>query len=183
MGFSDDQRPDVNSGYFILLQYKPSTLLEYLFYWTAERPSLHGAWHQWIPCEVVRLTASELSGWLPCFRFLAVMWSGWLLPSCQADCLTPGWSNGVRFTQHSHPHLSSCTCVTAHGTGYANRPVGRYSTWDSHQIHSSWTSISLWWQNNPSLWLSWTVSIPKYVSILWHAACAPSDAKLLEGGV
>ena len=42
---------------------------------------------------------------------------------------------------------------------------------------------SLWWQNNPSLWLSWTVSIPKYVSILWHAACAPSDAKLLEGGV
>ena len=106
VGFSDDQRPDVNSGYFILLQYKPSTLLEYLFYWTAERPSLHGAWHQWIPCEVVRLTASELSGWLPCFRCLAVMWSGWLLPSCQADCLTPGWSNGVRFTLHSHPHLS-----------------------------------------------------------------------------
>ena len=130
MGFSNDQRPDVNSGYFILLQYKPSTLLEYLFYWTAERPSLHGAWHEWIPCEVVRVTASELSGWLPCFRCLAVMWSGWLLPSYQADCLTPGWSNGVRFTLHSHPHLSSCTCVTAHGTGYANRPVGRYTCYN-----------------------------------------------------
>ena len=43
--------------------------------------------------------------------------------------------------------------------------------------------MSLWRQNNPSLWLSWTLSIPKWVSILWHAACAPSDAKLLEGGV
>ena len=137
MGFSDDQWPDVNSGYFILLQYKPSTLLEYLFYWIAEHPSLHGAWHQWIPCEVVRLTASELSGWLPCFRCLAVMWSGWLLPSCLADCLTPGWSDGVRFTLHSHPNLSSCTCVTAHGTGYANRPVGRYNFMGPKQYYRS----------------------------------------------
>ena len=58
-----------------------------------------------------------------------------------------------------------------------------YCHWDSHQIHSSCASMSLWWQNNPSLWLSWTVSVPKWVSILWHAACAQSDAKLLEGGV
>ena len=43
--------------------------------------------------------------------------------------------------------------------------------------------MSLWWENYLSLWLAWTVSIPKWVSILWHAACAPSDAKLLEGGV
>ena len=43
--------------------------------------------------------------------------------------------------------------------------------------------MSLWWQNDPSLWLSWSVSILKWVSILWHAACAPSDAKILEGGV
>ena len=43
--------------------------------------------------------------------------------------------------------------------------------------------MSLWWQNIPSVWLSWTVSIPKWVSIFWNAACAPSDAKLLEGGV
>ena len=78
MGFSDDQRPDVNSGYFILLQYKPSTLLEYSFYWTAERPSLHGAWHQWIPCEVVRLTASELQA--DCLASVV-----WLLCG-QADC-------------------------------------------------------------------------------------------------
>ena len=55
--------------------------------------------------------------------------------------------------------------------------------WDSHQIRRSCTSMSLWWQNNPSLWLSWTVNIPKWVSILRHAACAPSDAKLLEGSV
>ena len=61
--------------------------------------------------------------------------------------------------------------------------MATYCPWDLHQIHSSCTSMSLWWQNNPSLWLSWTVSIPKWVSILWHAACAPSDAKLLEGGV
>ena len=54
---------------------------------------------------------------------------------------------------------------------------------DSHQIHRSCTSMSLLWQNNKSLWLSWTVSIPKWVSILQHTACAPSDAKLLEGGV
>ena len=58
-----------------------------------------------------------------------------------------------------------------------------YFPWDSHQRQSSCTSMSLWWQNNLSLWLSWTISIPKWVSILWHAACAPSDAKLLEGGV
>ena len=43
--------------------------------------------------------------------------------------------------------------------------------------------MRLWWQNNPSLWLSWTVSIPNLVSILWHATCATGDAKLLEGGV
>ena len=61
--------------------------------------------------------------------------------------------------------------------------IATYCPWDSHQIHSSCTSMSLWWQNNLSLWLSWTVSIPKWVSIYWHAACAPSDAKLLEGGV
>ena len=61
--------------------------------------------------------------------------------------------------------------------------IATYCPWESHQIHSSCTSMSLWWQNNPSLWLSWTVSIPKWVSILWHAACAQSDAKLLEGGV
>ena len=58
-----------------------------------------------------------------------------------------------------------------------------YCPWDSPQIHSSCTSMSLWWQNSPSLWLLWTVSIPKWVSILWHGASAPSDAKLLEGGV
>ena len=58
-----------------------------------------------------------------------------------------------------------------------------YCHWDSHQIHSSCTYMSVWWQNNPSSWLSWTVSIPKWVSILWHAARAPNDAKLLEGGV
>ena len=61
--------------------------------------------------------------------------------------------------------------------------IATYCPWYSHQIHSSCISMSLWWQNNPSLWLSWTVSIPTWVSILWHAACAPSDAKLLEGGV
>ena len=61
--------------------------------------------------------------------------------------------------------------------------IATYCPWDSHQIHSSCTSTSLWWQNNPSLWLSWTASIPMWVTILWHAACAPSDAKLLEGGV
>ena len=43
--------------------------------------------------------------------------------------------------------------------------------------------MSLWWQNNPSFWISWTISIPMWVSIFWHAAWAPSDAKLLEGGV
>ena len=43
--------------------------------------------------------------------------------------------------------------------------------------------MSLWWENNPNLWLSRTVNIPTWVSIVWHAACAPSDAKLLEGGV
>ena len=32
----------------------------------------------------------------------------------------------------------------------------------SHQIHSSCTSISVWWQSNTSLWLSWTVSIPNW---------------------
>ena len=61
--------------------------------------------------------------------------------------------------------------------------IATYCPWDSHQIHSSCTSMSLWWQNNPSLWLSWTVSIPKWVSILWRATCASSDAKLFEGGV
>ena len=61
--------------------------------------------------------------------------------------------------------------------------IATYCLWNPHQIHSSCTSMSLWWQNNPSLWLSWTVSIPKWVSIIWQAACAPSDAKLLEGGV
>ena len=58
-----------------------------------------------------------------------------------------------------------------------------YCYWVSHQRHSLCTYMSLWWDNDPSLWLSWAVSIPKWVSILWHAACAPSDAKLLEGGV
>ena len=53
----------------------------------------------------------------------------------------------------------------------------------SHQTHRSCTSMSLWWDNNPNLWISWTASIPTWVSIIWHAACAPSDAKLLEGGV
>ena len=61
--------------------------------------------------------------------------------------------------------------------------ITTYCPWDSHQMHSSCTSMSLWWQNNPILWLSWAVSIPNSVSILWHAACAPTDAKLLEGGV
>ena len=61
--------------------------------------------------------------------------------------------------------------------------IASYCPWDLHQIHSSCTSMSFWWKNNPSLWLSWTVSIPKWVSILWHAACAPSDAKLFAGGV
>ena len=61
--------------------------------------------------------------------------------------------------------------------------IASHCPFNSHQIHSSCTSMSLWWQNNPSLWFSWTVSIPKSVSIFWHAACAPSDAKLLEGGV
>ena len=61
--------------------------------------------------------------------------------------------------------------------------IAIYCSWDSHQIRSSCTSMSLWWQNNPSLWLSWTVSIPKWVPKHRHAACAPSDAKLLEGGV
>ena len=61
--------------------------------------------------------------------------------------------------------------------------IASYCPWDSHQIQSSCTSMSLWWQNNLSLWWSWTESIPKWVSIFWHAACAPSDAKLLEGGV
>ena len=61
--------------------------------------------------------------------------------------------------------------------------VTTYCPWDSHQIDSSCTSMSLWWQNDPTLWLSWTVTIPKWVSILWRVACAPSDAKLLEGGV
>ena len=55
--------------------------------------------------------------------------------------------------------------------------------WNSYQIHSSCPSMNSWWQNNPSLWLLWTVSIPKWVSILWDAAYAPSDAKLVEGGV
>ena len=58
-----------------------------------------------------------------------------------------------------------------------------YCPWDSHQIHSSCPSMSLWWESNPSLWLSWGVSIPKWVLIVWHAACTQSDAKLLEGGV
>ena len=61
--------------------------------------------------------------------------------------------------------------------------ITSYCPWDLHQIHSPCTSMSLWWQNSPSLWLSWTVSILKWGSILWHAACAPSHAKLLEGGV
>ena len=61
--------------------------------------------------------------------------------------------------------------------------IATYCPWDSHQIRSSCTAMSVWWQNNPSLWLSWTVSIPKWVSILQHVICAPSDAKLLEGGV
>ena len=61
--------------------------------------------------------------------------------------------------------------------------IATYCPWDSHQIHSSCTSMSLWWQNNPSLWLSWTVSIPKWVPILRHTNCAPSGANLLEGGV
>ena len=61
--------------------------------------------------------------------------------------------------------------------------MATYCPWDLHQILSECTSMSLWWQNNPSLWLLWTVSIPKWVSIRWHAAYAPSDAKLLEGGV
>ena len=61
--------------------------------------------------------------------------------------------------------------------------MATYCPWNSHQIHSSCISMSLWWQNNSSLWVSWTVSIPKWVPILWHAAFAPSDAKLLEGGV
>ena len=56
-------------------------------------------------CYVVRLTASKLSGWLP---------YSWVIQWCQVHTtLTPA--------------LESCTCVTAHGTGYANRPVGRYS--------------------------------------------------------
>ena len=50
-------------------------------------------------------------------------------------------------------------------------------------MHSSCTSMSSWWQNNPSLWPSWAASIPKWVSIIWHTACSPSDAKLMEGGV
>ena len=50
-------------------------------------------------------------------------------------------------------------------------------------MHSSCTSMSLKWQNNPILWLSWAIRIPNWVSILWHTACAPTDAKLLEGGV
>ena len=58
-----------------------------------------------------------------------------------------------------------------------------YCPWNSDQIHSSCISMSLWWQNNSSVLLSWTVSIPKWVPILWHAVCAPSNAKLLEGGV
>ena len=65
MGFSDDQRPDVNSGDFILLQYKPSTLLEYLFYELRSTHYRRGPGTVWSP---VRL-------------------SDWLLQSCQADCL------------------------------------------------------------------------------------------------
>ena len=60
--------------------------------------------------------------------------------------------------------------------------IAAYCSPDSHQIHRSCTSLSLGGQNNPSLWLSWTVTIPNWVAILWRAACAPSDAKLLEGG-
>ena len=57
-------------------------------------------------CYVVRLTASKLSGWLP---------YSWVIQWCQVHTtLTPA--------------LESCTCVTAHGTGYANRPVGRYNS-------------------------------------------------------
>ena len=61
--------------------------------------------------------------------------------------------------------------------------ITTYRLWDSHQMYSSCTSMSLWRQNNPILWLSLAVRIPNWVSILWHAACAPTDAKLLEGGV
>ena len=60
-------------------------------------------------------------------------------------------------------------------------PVKYVATYcPSHQKHSSCTSMSLWWQNDPRLWLSWTVSIPNWVSILWHTASAPSYAKLLK---
>ena len=65
LGFSDDHRPNVNSGDVILLPYKPSTLLKYLFY---ELQSIHhciGPGNIWSP---VRL-------------------SDWLLQNCQADCL------------------------------------------------------------------------------------------------
>ena len=61
--------------------------------------------------------------------------------------------------------------------------IATYCRWDFNQIHGSCISMSLWWQTNPSLCLSWTLSFPNRVSILWHAACTPSDAKLLEGGV
>ena len=55
-----------------------------------------------------------------------------------------------------------------------------------HKIfHKYRVHIYLWnyGKDNPSLWLSSIVSFSNWVSIRWIAACALSDAKLLEGGV
>ena len=86
MGFSDDQQPDVNIDDFMLLQHKPSALLEFCFMncrasittggltpfdhlWGCQTDCFRAvrliALLQLFGCQVVRLIASKLSDCLP----------------------------------------------------------------------------------------------------------------------
>ena len=49
--------------------------------------------------------------------------------SCHADCLTPEQTNAARFLWHTIAQWQPLHqfCVTAHESGSANRPVGRYT--------------------------------------------------------
>ena len=86
-------------------------------------------------------------------------------PSPQLNCRM-----NVSYSGHSYKTMANCVkCrfslnLQSFSVVLKSVPVkyiATYCPWDSHQKRSSCTSMSLWWQNNPSFWLSWTVSIPK----------------------
>ena len=112
-------------------------------------------------------------------RYDAIVYVILLQETCQSILFLPvhhlnfKCRNNVSYSGHSWKSMTNCVKyrfsinLQLFSVVLKSVPVKyitTYCPWDSHQIHSSCTSMNLWWQNNPSLWLSWSVSIPKWVS-------------------